>query len=59
MTKKGRTIMTAMEKQYGKEKGKGVFHAAINAGKIKGAEMHKRKKGESNARIMEPSELRS
>lgn len=38
LTNKGRTILTAMQKQYGDEKGKEVFYASINAGKVKGAE---------------------
>ena len=42
LTKKGKKIMTAMKKQYGGKKGKQVFYASQNAGKIKGT--HKRKK---------------
>lgn len=40
LTKKGKTIRTAMHKQYGNGKGKGerVFHASRNAGRIKGVE---------------------
>ena len=38
MTKKGGKIMTAMKKQYGEEKGKEVFYASKNAGKISGVE---------------------
>ena len=36
LNKKGRKIKAAMEKQYGKEKGKRVFYASENAGRIKG-----------------------
>jgi hypothetical protein len=43
LSKKGKTILTAMKEEYGEEKGKQVFYASINAGKIKGAELHKRK----------------
>ncbi len=38
LTKKGRTILTAMESQYGAKKGEGVFYASINKGTVKGAE---------------------
>lgn len=43
LTKKGATILTAMKKEYGTKKGESVFYASINAGKIKGAEMRKKK----------------
>ena len=43
LTEKGKEILKAMEKKYGKYKGKKVFYASINSGKIKGAE-HSRKK---------------
>ena len=43
LTKKGKTILSAMRKEYGSEKGEQVFYASINAGKIKGAEMRKKK----------------
>ena len=36
LTKKGKKIKKAMEKEYGKEKGKKVFYATENKGKIKG-----------------------
>ena len=36
MTDKGKKIMGAMKKKYGKKKGQAVFHASANAGKIKG-----------------------
>lgn len=37
LTKKGTKILANMEKEYGAKKGKEVFYASINAGKIKGA----------------------
>lgn len=37
LSKKGKAILAAMKKKYGKKKGKSVFYASINAGKIKGA----------------------
>lgn len=42
LTEKGKKILRAMRKQYGKEKGKEVFYKSINAGKITG--VHKGKK---------------
>lgn len=36
LTKKGKKIMKAMKKQYGKEKGQRVFYASANKGKIEG-----------------------
>ena len=33
---KGKKIMKAMEKQYGKEKAKKVFYSMENSGKLKG-----------------------
>jgi len=42
LTKKGRKIKKAMEKQYGKKKGKKVFYAGQNKGTIKGT--HKKRK---------------
>ena len=41
LTKKGSKIMHAMEKEYGKEKGEGVFYASKNKGTIKGVEAKK------------------
>lgn len=40
LTKKGAKIMRAMRKEYGAKKGKQVFYASKNAGKIKG--VHKK-----------------
>ena len=36
LTKKGKKIMRSMKKQYGAKKGKQVFYASANKGKIKG-----------------------
>jgi hypothetical protein len=36
LTKKGKKIAKAMEKEYGKKKGKKVFYASTNKGVIKG-----------------------
>lgn len=38
LTSKGTEIMSAMQKQYGEEKGKEVFYASKNAGKISGVD---------------------
>jgi hypothetical protein len=38
LTKKGKKIIGAMEKEYGEKKGKQVFYASKNAGKIAGVE---------------------
>ena len=38
LTKKGSEIKSAMTKEYGEKKGKQVFYASINKGKIHGAE---------------------
>jgi len=43
LTKKGKKIKKAMEEQYGKEKGKKVFYATENKGKIKGVTKKKKK----------------
>ena len=36
LNKKGREIKSAMEKEYGAKKGKKVFYASENSGRIKG-----------------------
>ena len=36
LNKKGKKIMSSMKEQYGDKKGKAVFYASINKGKIKG-----------------------
>jgi len=38
LSAKGKKILGAMKKEYGTKKGKSVFYASINKGKIKGAE---------------------
>jgi hypothetical protein len=43
LTKKGRQILDAMSKEYGAKKGKGVFYASINKGKLRGVEGRKKK----------------
>jgi len=37
LTKKGKKVLRKMRKTYGPKKGKQVFYASINKGKIKGA----------------------
>lgn len=44
LTAKGKKISKAMKKHYGAKKGKQVFYAMINEGKITGAEGSKKKK---------------
>lgn len=36
LTKKGRKVKSAMQKQYGKERGERVFYASQNKGRVKG-----------------------
>ena len=43
LTKKGVKIQKAMKKQYGTKKGKQVFYASLNKGKIKGCHKGKKK----------------
>lgn len=38
LTSKGQKIMSAMTSEYGAKKGKQVFYASRNAGKIKGVD---------------------
>jgi hypothetical protein len=38
LTKKGKKILANMKAHYGGKKGKSVFYASINKGKIKGVE---------------------
>jgi hypothetical protein len=45
LTKKGTKIKSAMEKEYGKEKGDKIFYASENKGTIKGVAKGKKKKG--------------
>lgn len=44
LTAKGKKIKKAMTKHYGAKKGKEVFYASINEGKITGAEGAKKKR---------------
>ncbi len=44
LTKKGREIMAAMMKEYGKKAGKSAFYASANAGTIKGVHKGGKKK---------------
>lgn len=44
MTKKGKKIKKAMDKEYGPKKAEKVFYASINKGTIKGAEKKTKKK---------------
>lgn len=43
LTKKGKKVLRAMEHNYGTKKGKSVFYASINKGKIKGAEKRRKR----------------
>lgn len=43
LTKKGRKIMASMRKTYGPKKGKSVFYASRNKGRIKGVDRGRRK----------------
>ena len=43
LSKKGKTILTEMRKEYG-DKGEEIFYKSINAGKIHGAEKKKKHK---------------
>lgn len=44
LTAKGKTVLTAMQGQYGKKQGESVFYASINKGTVKGAEKRPRVK---------------
>ena len=41
LNKKGKKIKKSMVKQYGKKKGKAVFYAMENSGKLKGVKKNK------------------
>lgn len=46
LTKKGRKVMKAMQETYPtKEKAESVFYASRNAGKIKGVDKAKKRRG--------------
>ena len=38
LTPKGRKILRHMQEEYGPEKGRAVFYASINKGRLKGVE---------------------
>ena len=42
LNKKGKKIKAAMEKEYGAKKGKSVFYASENSGRVKGVKRHKK-----------------
>lgn len=44
LTKKGRKIMRSMQRTYGPKKGKRVFYASRNKGRIKGVDRSRRRK---------------
>ena len=44
LTQKGKKIMKAMQKQYGKNKAKNFFYATKNKGKIKGVDKKRKKR---------------
>ena len=44
LTKKGKKILRAMQKEYGKKKGKQVFYASANKGTITGVHRTRRKR---------------
>lgn len=44
ITKKGKKVLASMKKQYGAKKGKQVFYASANKGKIKGVHGKSKKK---------------
>ena len=44
LTPKGRKIMSAMQKEYGKERGQRVFYASANAGKLKNVELKRKRR---------------
>ena len=43
LTKKGKKIKAAMEKEYGSKKGEDIFYASANKGTIKGVAKGKKK----------------
>ena len=43
LTDNGKKIMKSMKKQYGKKKGKQVFYASKNKGKIKNVDKKRKK----------------
>jgi hypothetical protein len=49
LTKKGKKIKRSMEKHYGKKKGKQVFYASANKGKIRGVHRYRQLRRMANA----------
>jgi hypothetical protein len=45
LTKKGKKILRAMRKEYGKKRGASVFYASANKGRISGVAKGKRRGG--------------
>jgi hypothetical protein len=43
LTKKGKKIYSAMQQEYGSEKGRRIFYAAANKGSIKGVDFKRKK----------------
>ena len=43
LTKKGKKIMSAMKREYGSEKGKQVFYASKNKGRISSVDKKRKK----------------
>ena len=43
LSKKGKKILTSTKKQYGSKKGKSVFYAMENSGKLKGVKKTNKK----------------
>jgi len=57
LTKKGAKIEHAMSSEYGSKKGKRIFYASINAGKLHGVEgkpHHPAGEGQSHHILKEP-----
>lgn len=50
LTKKGEKVKAAMESEYGSDKGKRIFYASENAGKIPGAVKTEKKEKTSKVR---------
>lgn len=53
LTSKGKDVMGAMMREYGSTKGKSVFYASMNKGKIKGVE------GNRNSSDAEHNQMRA
>lgn len=54
LTTKGHKIMSSMQKTYGEKKGKSVFYASRNAGKIKGVDPESRPKRRHKVKYPDP-----